>query len=153
MLPSSWHAPGMVLCCTAATGLGMWSTSSTERACAARWLVCSTLIIITQRRWRTVCRTASTLCGPLLRTLKTGLATAAHSMVLAVPPSSSGCHPDAARTRNRYLQPKSTMFPSGPRIIEDVNGAKKRGLPRLFLILCCKNKKGDSTKTHSRRWT
>jgi len=49
MLPSSWHAPGMVLCCTSATGLGMWSTSSIERASAARRLAGSTLIIITQR--------------------------------------------------------------------------------------------------------
>ena len=39
----------MWLCCTAATGLGMWSTSSIERASAARRLAGSTLIIITQR--------------------------------------------------------------------------------------------------------
>ena len=68
MLPSSWHAPGMVLCCTAATGPGMWSTSSTERACAARWLVCSTLIIIIQRRRRAVC--ASTACRRRAREVK-----------------------------------------------------------------------------------
>ena len=85
MLPSSWHAPGMVLCCTAATGLGMWSTSSIERACAARWLVCSTLIIITQRRWRTVCRTARPCNGPLLWTQSTGPSSMARTMRLAVP--------------------------------------------------------------------
>ena len=45
-----------------------------------------------------MCRTACTLCGPLLRAQMTGLETQACSMVRAVPASSSGCAPDAART-------------------------------------------------------
>ena len=104
MLPSSWHAPGMVLCCTAATGLGMWSTCSIEPASAARWLVCSTLIIIIQRARCTVCKTAGAPFRPLLWTLKTGLATGTHYRVRTVSPSISGCHPDAARTCKVYPQ-------------------------------------------------
>ena len=39
----------MVVCCTAATGLGRRSTSCTKPACAARWLAGTTLIIIIRR--------------------------------------------------------------------------------------------------------
>ena len=43
----------MVLCCTAAAGLGQWSICSTEPASAARCQRCSQLIIniIVQRWW------------------------------------------------------------------------------------------------------
>ena len=41
VVPSSAHAPGMWVCCTAATGLGQWCTSSTKRSSAAR---CSPII-------------------------------------------------------------------------------------------------------------
>ena len=35
MVPSSWHAPGMVLCCTAATGLGMWHQQHRTGLCSS----------------------------------------------------------------------------------------------------------------------
>ena len=104
MLPSSWHALGMVLCCTAATGPGMRSTCSIEPASAARCLVCSTMIIIIQRARCTVCRIAGTLCRPKPWAQRTGLATATRCSVLDMSPSSVRCHADAARTRNRYRQ-------------------------------------------------
>ena len=49
MVPSSPGGPDMVVCCTAATGLGRRSTSCTKPACAARWLAGTTLIIIIRR--------------------------------------------------------------------------------------------------------
>ena len=53
VVPSSCSAPGMVLCCPAAAGLGQWSICSTEPASAARCQRCSQLIIniIVQRWW------------------------------------------------------------------------------------------------------
>ena len=98
MVPSSPGGPDIVVCCTAATGLGRRSTSRTKPACAARWLAGTTLIIIIGRWRRTGCRTGSPLFETSEWTQSTGPATGAHSMRPAVRPSSSGCHPDASRT-------------------------------------------------------
>ena len=104
VVPSSCSAPGMVLCCTAAAGLGQWSICSTEPASAARCQRCSQLIIIVQRRWAYGCRTACPCFGPSTWTQGTGPSMRARSMSVPVRASKVRSHADTSRTRLRGPQ-------------------------------------------------